>query len=321
MPRLSIITVNLNNKAGLIDTAESIIAQTWTDYEWIIIDGGSTDGSVDVIKEYAGKTDKLVYWCSEPDGGIYQGMNKGIEKASGEYCWFLNSGDYAYKNTTLAEIFTHEFDEDIVYGDVISKYDKNIYKYEFMIWSPQKVNANSPFYWVVAGNSLPHSGGTLFSKKSLEKANGYEVKYKTNADKFLYMVLIFKFHASTKYVPVIMAFFDREGISSRKETLNISKRNLREFTKILFPDTYKILQVVAYIRYKLLYCIPVFFLRAYNALNKVVCFITSKRYLRNNKGVRNQLIVREKTYAKCKISAKLNIGASEEVVRLERTEK
>jgi len=83
MPKLSIITVNLNNKNGLVNTAESVVAQTWTDYEWIIIDGGSTDGSVDVIKKYTDKTDKLVYWCSEPDGGIYQGMNKGIENAVG----------------------------------------------------------------------------------------------------------------------------------------------------------------------------------------------------------------------------------------------
>src|SRR5215470_922037 len=118
-PKLSIITVNLNNKDGLIDTAQSVVAQTWTDYEWIVIDGGSTDGSADVIKEYADKTDKLVYWCSEKDGGIFQGMNKGINKANGEYCWFLNSGDCAYKNTTLKEIFTHEFYEDIIKGILV----------------------------------------------------------------------------------------------------------------------------------------------------------------------------------------------------------
>jgi len=292
MPKLSIITVNFNNKDGLIKTAESVVVQTWTDYEWIIIDGGSTDGSVDVIKEYANKTDKLVYWCSEKDGGIYHGMNKGIEKASGEYCWFLNSGDYAYKNTTLAEVFANEFDEDIVYGDVVTKYDKNVFRYEYLIFaSKQKVNPKSPFYWVTNNKSLPHSGGAFFRKKTLEKANGYNIKYKTAADKFLYMVLIFKFSASTKYIPMIMAFFERGGISGKKEIQNIVKKDNEEFAKILFPNSHRILQVIAYIRYKLLYCIPIFFLRACNALNKVVCFITGKKYLQNNRQLDSRVIL------------------------------
>jgi len=83
--KLSIITVNLNNAAGLQKTIESVITQTFTDYEYIIIDGGSTDGSVDVIKQHA---DKITYWVSEPDKGIYNAMNKGILQAKGEYCLF-----------------------------------------------------------------------------------------------------------------------------------------------------------------------------------------------------------------------------------------
>jgi glycosyltransferase involved in cell wall biosynthesis len=175
-PNLSIITVNLNNKDGLIDTAKSVVAQTWTDYEWIIIDGGSTDGSVEIIKEYADKTDKLVYWCSEPDGGIYQGMNKGIDKASGEYCWFLNSGDYAYKNTTLEEIFANEFDEDIVSGDVFFKFGENdlwLHKYLKNI-----INNKIPeYFWF--GGSLPHQA-TFIKKKCFEKYG----KYKTDVGSF-----------------------------------------------------------------------------------------------------------------------------------------
>jgi glycosyltransferase involved in cell wall biosynthesis len=121
--KLSIITVNLNNKSGLIDTAKSIVAQTWTDYEWIIIDGGSTDGSVDVIKEYAEKTNKLVYWCSEPDGGVFQAMNKGIDIAVGDWLNFMNSGDCFYNKTTLQNVFeTENMDADIIYGDTIRIY-------------------------------------------------------------------------------------------------------------------------------------------------------------------------------------------------------
>jgi glycosyltransferase involved in cell wall biosynthesis len=88
--KLSVITINYNNAIGLRKTIESVVNQTFRDYEYIIIDGGSTDGSVDVIKEYA---DKIDYWVSEPDKGIYNAMNKGVAAAHGEYTNFLNSGD------------------------------------------------------------------------------------------------------------------------------------------------------------------------------------------------------------------------------------
>lgn len=78
--KLSIITINRNNAAGLRRTIESVVSQTYTDFEYIIIDGASTDGSVEVIKEYS---DKITYWVSEPDTGIYNAMNKGILKAQG----------------------------------------------------------------------------------------------------------------------------------------------------------------------------------------------------------------------------------------------
>jgi putative colanic acid biosynthesis glycosyltransferase len=83
MPTLSIITVNYNNNKGLIASIESIKQQSFTDYEHIIIDAGSTDGSLETIKQYAEESSHLSFWCSEPDKGVYDGMNKGIEHASG----------------------------------------------------------------------------------------------------------------------------------------------------------------------------------------------------------------------------------------------
>lgn len=87
--KYSIITINYNNADGLRRTIESVVNQTYKDIEYIIIDGGSTDGSVDVIKEYGSQID---YWVSEPDKGIYNAMNKGILQAHGEYLNFMNSG-------------------------------------------------------------------------------------------------------------------------------------------------------------------------------------------------------------------------------------
>src|SRR5690348_17657794 len=109
MPKLSIITINLNNVKGLQKTMESVFAQTFTDYEYIIIDGGSTDGSVSEIKKHQ---NKLVYWISENDKGIYNAMNKGIVKANGEYILFMNSGDYLYTDNTIKEVFQKSNNED-----------------------------------------------------------------------------------------------------------------------------------------------------------------------------------------------------------------
>lgn len=94
MPQLSIITVNYNNNPGLLLTLDSIKKQQFTNYEHIIIDAASTDGSLDTILEYAKGNPHLTYWVSEPDKGIYDGMNKGIDHASGEYLLFMNSGDF-----------------------------------------------------------------------------------------------------------------------------------------------------------------------------------------------------------------------------------
>lgn len=95
-PVLSIITVNLNNNLGLQKTLRSIQSQSYTDYEHIIIDANSTDGSLETIIKYTTETSHLSYWISEPDKGIYDGMNKGIAHAKGEYIFFLNSGDFLF---------------------------------------------------------------------------------------------------------------------------------------------------------------------------------------------------------------------------------
>ena len=120
--KFSIITVNYNNKEGLRKTIESVIHQTFRDFEFIVIDGGSTDGSDDVLKEYDAQID---YWVSEPDGGIYQGMNKGIKKATGEYLNFMNSGDCFYASNILGIKFDKFTLDEFLDGveELVSKID------------------------------------------------------------------------------------------------------------------------------------------------------------------------------------------------------
>ena len=113
---LSIITVNKNNALGLEKTIQSVIEQTSSNFEYIVIDGASNDISVAVIKKY---TDKIDYWISEPDTGIYNAMNKGICKAQANYCLFLNSGDCLLSPETLANVFKEigENNADVFYSD------------------------------------------------------------------------------------------------------------------------------------------------------------------------------------------------------------
>ena len=98
MPKLSIITVNLNNCIGLQKTFDSLFEQIFKDFEQIVIDGGSTDGSRELIET---NVDKISYWVSEKDSGIYNAMNKGIIKATGDYLLFLNSGDHLLHKNIL----------------------------------------------------------------------------------------------------------------------------------------------------------------------------------------------------------------------------
>ena len=112
--KLSIITINLNNKADLQKTIDSIFTQTCKEFEWVIIDGGSTDGSVELIKE---TLQYINYWVSEPDKGIYNAMNKGIKASHGEYLLFLNSGDYLYDSSVIHNVLPLLKDRDFYVGE------------------------------------------------------------------------------------------------------------------------------------------------------------------------------------------------------------
>lgn len=114
--KLSIITINYNNLEGLKKTVESVVNQTWKEFEFIVIDGGSIDGSAAYIES---QSEHIDYWVSEADQGVYYAMNKGIEVATGEYLLFLNSGDILYNDNMLFVIKKSLLlDMDIVYGDL-----------------------------------------------------------------------------------------------------------------------------------------------------------------------------------------------------------
>ena len=124
--KISVITVVYNDCLHIEETIKSFISQTWHNKEYIIIDGGSTDGTVDIIKKY---DDKITFWCSEPDDGIYDAMNKGIDKASGDWINILNSGDYYAYPTSLENAINGADTEkaDVIFGDSIEIHKHFLY--------------------------------------------------------------------------------------------------------------------------------------------------------------------------------------------------
>ncbi len=115
-PKVSIITIVYNGETTLESTIKSIAFQTYSNIEYIIVDGNSKDKTIDIIKKYDSIITK---WISENDKGIYDAMNKGFQMATGDYVWFMNSGDEIYNASTLENIFSAEADADIYYGDTI----------------------------------------------------------------------------------------------------------------------------------------------------------------------------------------------------------
>ncbi|KAF2333122.1 glycosyltransferase family 2 protein [Flavobacterium daemonense] len=202
MSKISIITINYNNLDGLKRTVESVINQTWQEFEYIIIDGGSIDGSAKYIESLS---DKIDYWVSEPDKGIYNAMNKGIAKATGDYLIFLNSGDHFNDSRALER--NHEFlkDDDIIYFDI--NYVGN--DFNFVKTCPDKLTFSFFF-----NATLPHQ--SVFIRKSLfEKIGYYDEKMKIAADWKFFMLSILKEGATYKRINSVLSTYYLDGISSR----------------------------------------------------------------------------------------------------------
>ncbi len=201
MPKLSIVTINYNNKNGLEKTIESVINQTYQDFEYIIIDGGSTDGSKDIIKKYKAR---LTHWISEPDNGIYHAMNKGWKQANGEYFLFLNSGDYLYSPTIINVIIPFLTDIDVLYGDTLQDfgYKKKIENY------PDDYSLYNLLY-----TSLPHQA-SFIHKRILEKLDGYDESFRIISDWLLFFRGIIELNIEFKKIKEIISVFDMHGISN-----------------------------------------------------------------------------------------------------------
>ena len=223
--KLSIVTINFNNAEGLRKTLASVAAQTYRDIEHVIIDGGSNDVSVDIIKEYVAKVDSResrvdsVVWVSEKDKGIYNAMNKGIKKATGEYCQFLNSGDtLAAPDVTERMMAAMEDGIDVLYGDMLKIGEKNFVDRKC---ARENVTLNM-FYRGCLNHSPAYIKRSLFDEYGL-----YDETLKICSDWKFYMQSIVLGKATTKHVDIVVTHFDMNGISeTRKDILNDERNRL-----------------------------------------------------------------------------------------------
>jgi glycosyltransferase involved in cell wall biosynthesis len=215
MIKISIITINYNNLIGLKRTLESVTGQSYSNFEYIVIDGGSTDGSKELLEKYA---DKISYWVSEPDRGIYHAMNKGIEKASGEYLLFMNSGDLFYGNEVLRENIDAIKNVDLIYFDTLIIDENKEYV---------KVFRSDLSIDYLFNDTIPHQG--TFIKKTLFQIVGlYDESLRIVSDWKFFLLALIKYNCSYKKIEKILSIYYLGGMSSKKEnqSLNNSERNL-----------------------------------------------------------------------------------------------
>lgn len=202
MSRLSIITINLNNKAGLEKTIQSVLAQTGADYEYIIIDGASTDGSKELIDRYQSH---LSFWVSEKDSGIYEAMNKGIKKAKGEYLLFLNSGDDLYTTEVVKNMQPYfEQGNDVISGALSLKLETGPH-----LVQAEKEITLSYFRRI----SLFHQA--TFIKRSLFDRFGlYDESFRIGGDYEFFIRTLLRNQVSYQPAEHIICNYDLKGLSN-----------------------------------------------------------------------------------------------------------
>lgn len=223
--KLSIITINYNNRDGLTRTIDSVVRQTSKEFEWIVIDGLSTDGSIDLIQQ---NKQCISYWVSEKDGGIYNAMNKGLQRAHGEYCLFLNSGDWLAYNDTIENILP------LLSGDIFVArslyYNGQTIKGKSRYLSSEIFSAST-----LARESFPHQS-TFIKTSLLRNYDGYDETFRLLADWAFFMQMALNGTTDFVFTDICTAVYDTRGLSAKQDALFTEEKK-----RILayIPDIYR----------------------------------------------------------------------------------
>lgn len=203
--KLSIITINYNNCNGLLTTIKSVVQQSVKDFEFIIIDGGSTDGSVPILNQYNNEID---YWVSEPDNGIYHAMNKGVRIAHCEFCLFLNSGDWLYSNTVIERILPFlDLEIDLLSGFQWGVPEDKRKAFRIVNGSPKQL-----YFYALLTKFLSH--GSTFIRRELLIRRPYDESMKIVADWKFFVETVAQEECRYQHVDIDICYFDLTGISS-----------------------------------------------------------------------------------------------------------
>jgi glycosyltransferase involved in cell wall biosynthesis len=225
-PFLSVITINYNNIIGLEKTIQSVVSQLFSDFEYIVIDGGSNDGSKQYVES---KNDCIDFWVSEPDNGIYNAMNKGVEASNGNYLLFLNSGDILNGSNALKTFIEHQnFQGDIIYGD-----------YKFETGGKVYPDNLTPLFFV--RTSLPHQS-TFFNRKVFDIMGLYDERYKIVADRAFYIKCFLSSQFVFSHINYPLTVFDLSGVSNDplyKEKQFLENESMFQELYDVFYEDYK----------------------------------------------------------------------------------
>lgn len=198
----SIITVNFNNLEGLRHTTHSVLSQDIGDFQWLVIDGGSNDGSREYLETL---TDTRLTWVSEKDHGIFDAMNKGIKLATQKYCIFMNSGDIFADNEVLSEVSKKVSGEnfDILYGDSLERDGENLFLKQ----------ARAPKFNIYS--MFTHHQAIFYNRDAIIK--GYDLNYKYSGDWALTTGLLSRPNVKALYLGRVVCVFERGGVSQRSD--------------------------------------------------------------------------------------------------------
>jgi glycosyltransferase involved in cell wall biosynthesis len=202
-PKVSIITINYNDFNGLVRTVTSVKNQVWGDFEHIIIDGGSTDGSKNYLEENG---NNFSYWVSETDKGIYNAMNKGIMQAKGDYLLMLNAGDVLHNDMVLHDVFSNtKYSEDLIYGDVDRESKGTIFT--------ESIFPDTLTFGFLRNGMISHQA--VFFKKSLHTVVGlYDETIKYGADWHFIILAVCKYNATYVHLKLKMAVCNADGLTA-----------------------------------------------------------------------------------------------------------
>lgn len=225
-PKISIVIPTFNSEKYIVDCIESIVHQTYTNKEVWFIDGASTDNTISIIKEFANQYSYIQY-ISEKDNGIYNAMNKGIDKCMGDYIYFLGSDDVFHNTRVLEDVFcsNNHSGFDLIYGKIYLNLSKRVYGRVFTI---------NDF----KADFLCHQA--VFTKKKIFTSVGkFDTSYKISADQ-VFLIQCYKNESISKiFVDTVICNYSEEGISNKEKDYKFIKNKYSLFNNLSFIEKIK----------------------------------------------------------------------------------